>query len=49
MSQASYHIISDANMVEANVAMDSLVERYESDPDLMPLKHYQNRYHRFQA
>ena len=40
-------VISDASMVEANAAMDSLVERDNDDPDLTPLKRYQHRYHDF--
>ncbi len=40
-------VISDASMVEANASMDSLVLRDKSDPDLGPLKNYQNRYHDF--
>jgi len=36
-------------MVEANASLDSLVERNGDDPDLTPLKRYQNRYPDFKT
>ena len=40
-------IISDARLVEADAAMDSLVEREDSDPEARQLKAYECRYHDF--
>ena len=40
-------MISDASLVEADAAMDSLVEREDSDPEARKLKAYECRYHDF--
>jgi len=40
-------IVADATLVKANAAMDSLVEREDSDPDARALKRYEQRYHDF--
>ena len=36
-----------ASLVEANAAMDSLVEREDSDPKARKLKAYEHQYHDF--
>ena len=42
-------IVVDASLVEADAAIDSMVERDDADPDARALKHYENRYHDFKA
>jgi len=40
-------IVVDASLVEADAAIDSLVDRDDADPDARLLKQYQRRYHDF--
>ncbi|MEW8200304.1 MAG: hypothetical protein AB2777_21965, partial [Candidatus Thiodiazotropha endolucinida] len=40
-------LISDASLIDANVSIDSMVERPDGDPDAKALKNYQQRYHDF--
>ncbi len=42
-------IVADASLVEANAAIDSMVERDDVDPDARVLKHYEHRYHDFKT
>ncbi len=42
-------IIADASLVEADAAIDSLVERDDADPNARALKHYEHRYHDFKV
>ena len=41
-------LVADASLVEADAAVDSLVERDDADPDARALKNYERRYHDFQ-
>lgn len=40
-------MIPDTSLVEADAAMDSLVERENSDPEARELKAYERRYNDF--
>ncbi|MDH3691999.1 MAG: transposase [Gammaproteobacteria bacterium] len=40
-------IVADASLVEADAAVDSLVERDDADPNARALKDYERRYHDF--
>lgn len=40
-------MISDTSLVEADAAMDSLVEREDSNPEARELKAYERQYHDF--
>ncbi len=40
-------LVADASLVEADTAVDSLVERDDADPDARALKNYERRYHDF--
>ena len=42
-------IVADASLVEADAAVDSLVERDDTDPDARTLKNYERNYHDFRA
>ena len=42
-------IVADASLVEADAAIDSLVERDDADPNARALKHYEHRYHDFKV
>lgn len=42
-------IVADASLVEADAAIDSLVERDDADPNARALKHYEHRYHDFKT
>ena len=42
-------ILTDASLVEADAAVDSMIERDDADPDARALKHYERRYHDFKT
>ncbi len=42
-------IVADASLVEADAAVDSLVEREDADPDARALRRYEQRYHDFRS
>ncbi len=42
-------IVADASLVEADAAIDSMVERDDADPNARALKHYEHRYHDFKT
>ena len=44
---ARRRIVADASLVEADAAVESLVERDDVDPNAPALKHYEHRYHDF--
>ena len=40
-------VVADASLVEADAAIDSLVQQDDADPSAHSLKHYERRYHDF--
>ena len=42
-------IVADASLVEADAAIDSMVQRDDADPDARALKNYERRYHDFKT
>ena len=42
-------IVADASVIEADAAMDSIVERDDADPDARALKNCERRYHDFKS